>query len=98
MDHVYSIDAGLWENIFTMHEGKLRAQALFVLSQPVGELQAALRDPQAIFVDHVPGRQYLAGSAARLDEIANPMGLHRVQLRTIFDSKGRPQMELFAYK
>jgi 4-amino-4-deoxy-L-arabinose transferase-like glycosyltransferase len=98
VDHVYSIDAGLWENIFTMHEGRLRTQALFVLSQPVGELQAALRDPQAIFVDHVPGRQYLAGSAARLDEIAKGLGLHRVQLRTISDSKGRPQMDVFAYK
>lgn len=97
-DHVYSIDAGLWENLFTMHEGKLRTQALFVLSQPAGELQAALRDPQAIFVDHVPGRQYLAGSAARLDEIAKPLGLKRVELRTISDSKGRPQIEVFAYK
>ena len=95
-DHVYPIDAGLWENIFTMHEGKLRTQALFVLSQPVGELQAALRNPQAIFVDHVPGRRYLAGSAERLDEIAMPLGLRRVQLRTIFDSKGLPQMEVFA--
>ena len=98
VDHVYPIDAGLWENIFTMHEGKLRTQALFVLSQPVAELQNALRDPQAVFVDHVPGRQYLAGSAARLDQIADGLGLHRVPLRTIFDSKGRPQMEVFAYR
>jgi len=98
VDHVYPIDAGLWENIFTMHEGKLQTQALFVLSQPVGELQNALRDSQAVFVDHVTGRQYLAGSAARLDEIAKPLGLHRVQLRTISDSKGRPQMEMFVYR
>jgi 4-amino-4-deoxy-L-arabinose transferase-like glycosyltransferase len=98
VDHVYPIDAGLWENIFTLHEGKLQTQALFVLSQPVAELQAALRDPQAIFVDHVPGRQYLAGSAAHLDEIAKAMGLHRIELRTIADSKGRAQMEVFAYK
>lgn len=98
VDHVYPIDAGLWENIFTMHEGKQRTQALFVLSQPVGELRNALRDPQAVFVDHVPGRQYLAGSAARLDEIAKPLGLHKVPLRTISDSKGRPQMEVFVYR
>jgi hypothetical protein len=64
----------------------------------VGELQNALRDSQAVFVDHVTGRQYLAGSAARLDEIAKPLGLHRVQLRTISDSKGRPQMEMFVYR
>lgn len=98
VDHVYAIDAGLWENIFTMHEGKLQTQALFVMDQPVGELQAALRDPQAVFTDHVPGRQFLVGSAARLDEIAKAMGLHRVALRTISDSKGRPQEEVFAYR
>jgi hypothetical protein len=98
VDHVYPIDAGLWENIFTMHEGKLRTQALFVLSQPVDGLQSALRDPQAVFVDHVPGRQYLPGSAARLDEIAKPLGLRRIQLRTISDSRGRSQMEVFVYR
>jgi hypothetical protein len=98
VDHVYPIDSGLWENIFTMHEGKLQTQALFVLSQPVGELQSALRDPQAVFVDHVPGRQYLEGSGERLDEIAKSLGLDRVPVRTIYDSKGRPQMEMFVYR
>ena len=97
-DHVYPIDAGLWENIFTLHEGKLQMQPLFVLSQPLDVLQNSLRDPRAVFLDHVPGRQYLPGSAARLDEIARALGLHKVPVRTIYDLKGREQMGIFVYR
>lgn len=97
IDHVYPIDAGLWENVFTMHEGKLQTQPLFVLSQPVDGIQNALRDPVAVFVDHVPDREYLAGSGARLEEIARTLGLRRVSRRTIYDSNGRGQMEVFCY-
>ncbi len=98
VDHVYPIDVGLWENTWLLHEGKLQVQPLFVLSQPPDSIQDALRDPQAIFPDHIPGQEYLAGAAARLDEIARPLGLRRVTLRTISDSKGRPRIDVYGYR
>jgi 4-amino-4-deoxy-L-arabinose transferase-like glycosyltransferase len=97
IDHVYPIDAGLWENVFTMHEGKLQMQPLFILSQPLDGIEAALRDPRAVFVDHVPEREYLVGSAVRLGDIAKTMGFRRLATGTIYDSKGRQQIEVFRY-
>lgn len=98
VDHVYVLDVGLWENTFTLHEGRLSVRPLFVLVLPVSDTQSALRDPRAVFVDHVPGHQYLAGAAARLDGIGQSLGLHKVPVATFYDSKGRPQMEKFLYR
>lgn len=97
VDHVYPLDSSLWENVWLMHEGRLSVQPLFILSQPLDGIENALKDPQAVFVDHVPGHEYLAGSEVRLDAIAKPLGLHKTPIRTIYDSKGRPQMDVFRY-
>jgi 4-amino-4-deoxy-L-arabinose transferase-like glycosyltransferase len=97
LDHVYPLDSGLWENVWLMHEGRLWMQPLFILSQPLDGIENALKDPQGVFVDHVPGHEYLVGTAARLDEIAKPLGLYKTLVRTIYDSKGRPQMDVFRY-
>lgn len=96
-DHVYTIDYGMWENVWLLHRGKLRVAPIDVLVQPVRDLEEALRDPRAVFVDHLPGHEYHPGSADRMGEIARAMGLRRVDIRKIYDSKGRAQMEVFRY-
>ncbi len=96
-DHVYTIDYGLWENVWLLHRGNMQVRELWVLSQPGFVMQEALRDPRAVFVDHLSDHEYYIGAGQHLSEIAKAMGLQKVTIRSISDSKGRPQMEVFRY-
>jgi hypothetical protein len=96
-DRVFTIDYGLWENVWLLHRGNLRMRPVWVLAQPAHEIEEALRDPRAVFVDHLPGHEYYAGSDERLNEVAKSIGLWSTVIHTIYDSKGRPQMEVFRF-
>jgi 4-amino-4-deoxy-L-arabinose transferase-like glycosyltransferase len=97
-DHVYTIDYGLYENLWLLHSGRLQVQPLWTLGQPVTETEQTLHDPRALFVDHVPGREYYPGAGKRLDEIASRLGLRRTALQTIHDSRGRSELQIFRYR
>jgi hypothetical protein len=96
-DRVFTIDYGLWENVWLLHRGNLRMRPVWVLAQPAHEIEEALRDPRAVFVDHLPGHEYYAGSDERLNEVAKSIGLWSTVIHTIYDSKGRPQIEVFRF-
>ena len=93
-DHVYTLDFGMWENVFLLHSGKLRITPV----RTPDEMPAALKDPQAVFVNHLRGHEFYTGSADQIDEAAAKLGLRKAGLRSITDSKGRAQFEVFRYQ
>ena len=54
-----------------------------------------LSDPDAIFVEHVPGREVTTGVDQRLERAAIASGLRKEPIRAISDSNGRPVFEVF---
>jgi hypothetical protein len=96
---VYELDFGIEDNLILLHEGRLKATHAWPIdSESDSEIGTMISDAGAVFVNHVPSRQYFKGADDRLDAMAKADGYERRTIRTIRDSNGRPQFELFRFE
>ncbi len=102
---IYVIDWGINATSQLNHQGRLRLHpAEGALRNPTPEagqavqLRAMLADSNALWVDHVPGREAFHGVGANLEKFAAQAGYRRELLRTVTDSNGRPVFEIFRYR
>jgi branched-subunit amino acid transport protein AzlD len=93
---VYVLDWGIGNSVQLSHRGRLN---LRYGAEPLNQdqLNYMLRDPGAIFVDHVPERQIYREVPEHLHQFATGEGYRREVLQTIADSNGRPVFQVFQY-
>ncbi len=54
-------------------------------------------DRDAVFLGHVPGKEYFQGVGARLERFASTKGLHKEVTQVINDSNGKPMFQIFRF-
>jgi 4-amino-4-deoxy-L-arabinose transferase-like glycosyltransferase len=95
----YALDFGMEDNLTLLHEGRLSVKRAWPIeSVSDGEIAAMLADAGAVFVNHVPSREYFKGGDVRFEAVAKANGYERRNIQTIPDSNGRPQFELFRFE
>lgn len=104
-DAVYAIDWGIFDNLMYLHRARLElhpSAGPFVSATPSAddqkEIMAMLRDPHALFVDHVPAQEAFAGVGEHLKTFATAAGYEQGPVQAILDSNGRPVFELYRYQ
>jgi 4-amino-4-deoxy-L-arabinose transferase-like glycosyltransferase len=96
---IYALDFGMEDNLHLLRQGRLNMKRAWpVGNYSDGEVAAMISDAGALFLNHVPSRQYFEGADGRLQAIARAGGYERRDIRTIADSNGRPQFELFRFE
>ncbi|MGA2156221.1 MAG: hypothetical protein ABSH37_17570 [Bryobacteraceae bacterium] len=96
---MYELDFGIEDNLILLHEGRLKAAHAWPIdSESDSEIGTMISNAGAVFVNHVSSRQYFKGADDRLDALAKADGYQRRMIRTIQDSNGRPQFELFRFE
>jgi hypothetical protein len=95
---VYALDFGVEDNLTLLQEGKLTVRHAWPINeQSDSDIETMVSNASGVFVDHVPTREYFKGADDRLEAIARAQGYERRNIRTIQDSNGRPQFELFRF-
>lgn len=99
---IYVIDWGMLNTLSVFHRGRLVLRAAdfaFAADHPdefsQRIVQAAISDPDAIFVDHVRSREVTKGARDGLDRAAAAAGKREEMMQSIADSNGRPTFEIF---
>ncbi len=96
---IYIVDFGMEDNLELLDEGRLNLRrAWHTDSKPDAEIHTMLSNTGALFVNHVPSREYFKGTDERLQAVARSDGFARQTIRTIQDSNGRPQFEVFRFE
>jgi hypothetical protein len=100
---VYVVDWGMANTIALFHQGRILVRpvdSLFITSTPTENqrniIQAVFSDPDAVFVGHVPGREVME-TRANLDRAAESLHRHKLTIRIVTDSNGRPVFEIFRW-
>jgi hypothetical protein len=62
------------------------------------KVDAMIRDPNALFVDHVPALEVFGGVGAHLDAIARSDRYEKIPIRTVADRNGRPVFQVFRFQ
>jgi Dolichyl-phosphate-mannose-protein mannosyltransferase len=101
-DTIYLLDWGMEDNLNVLHRGRLHFKVAWPLLGASGgghreEIAAMLADPGGLFLNHVSSEEYFKGTGARLDAFARSEGLARAGVRTIHDSNGRPEFEVYRF-
>ena len=101
---IYVADWGMNATLQLTHHGRLRIQpaiGLLTSASPSPEQQAQLaamlEDTNAIWLGHAAGREDFAGVNAHLERFASMAGYRRELIRTVADSNGRPEFEIFRF-
>jgi hypothetical protein len=102
--NVWVVDWGMYNTLLMSHK---ETALLHTGNEPfmdsnMGDLQlrqaaTMLGDPDAVFVNHVAGKEVFEGVGARLEQFAAGRGLRKEVVQTIRDSNGRPMFELFRF-
>jgi hypothetical protein len=95
---IYLVDFGNWYNLNFLQEGRLNLQQAWPTdSKPEAEIAAMLASEGAVFVNRIPSLGFNVSGSGRLQAEARAHGYQRRNIRTIKDSNGRPQFELFSF-
>ena len=99
---IYVIDWGMANTLALFHRGRLlvrpadgpfQKDSPSIVEQDI--IHAMVSDPNALFVDHVPEKHIFPKVRERLDKAVSDAGFREEPLRTIFDSNGRTEFEIF---
>ncbi len=98
----YHVDWGMGDNLSVMHRGRLRYQEIWQIlpasgETPKPEIDAILADPHGVFLNHVPSEEYFK-AGDRLSALAQAAGYRKTTLRTIPDSNGRLEFEIYRFE
>src|SRR5207302_9122095 len=97
-DTIYPLDYGIGDSLILTHQGRLNLRREWpVLYMPDPEIQAMLANPRGLFIDRAASREHYRGAGDRLNAVAHAAGYERRVVRTIQDSNGRAQFELFRF-
>jgi 4-amino-4-deoxy-L-arabinose transferase-like glycosyltransferase len=99
---IYVVDWGMANTLALFHQGRLLirpADSPFQTDSPTRReqdiIQAMISDRNALFVDHVAEKHIFPDVRQRLDRDVAAAGYREELLRTISDSNGRPEFEIF---
>jgi 4-amino-4-deoxy-L-arabinose transferase-like glycosyltransferase len=96
---IYALDFGMEDNLNLLHEGRLNVRrAWHTDSKPDDEIETMISNESALFISHVLSREYFKGTDDRLQEVASANGYERRNVRTVLDSNGRPQFDVFRFE
>jgi hypothetical protein len=99
---IYVMDWGMANTLALFHGGRLLirpADGPFQTDTPTSRerdiIHAMISDPNALFVDHVAEKHIFPEVRQRLDRNVASAGYREEPIRTITDSNGRPEFEIF---
>jgi hypothetical protein len=95
---VRSLDLGIRDSFNLLTRGKLKAREEVISTLPNEAAVELVSWPDTVFVGRPASLEYFHGNTAALDAIAQSAGYAKSSLRTIDDSRGRPQFEVFAFR
>ena len=102
---IYVTDWGMNATLQLTHQGRLRirsAQGALEGDSPNPEQQAQLlamlSDSDAIWLEHVRGREFFEGGDEHLERFASMAGFQSDLVRTVPDSNGRPIYQIFRFR
>ena len=102
---IYVMDWGMLSTLAIFHQGRLALRVgddLFSTDTPTPSQRLTMdimfSDRNALFVNHVAGREVTTGVTERLARAAANAGVRKELIRTISDSNGRPVFEIFRYR
>jgi hypothetical protein len=104
-ENIYFIDWGICEPVDFLLRGRSNLSESFPLLTPAipdpgqrRQIDAMIRDPNALFVDHIPALEVFRGVGAHLDAIAHSEGYEKIPIRTVADRNGRAIFEVFRFQ
>jgi hypothetical protein len=102
--NVYVVDWGMYNTLLLSHrrDGLLHTGNEPFMDDAMSEQQlkqalAMVNDRDAVFLGHVPGKEYFQGVGARLERFAATKGLRKEVMHLVNDSNGRPTFEIFQF-
>jgi hypothetical protein len=100
--NVAAIDWGIVDSLRLLNHGKLPLRILELSSSEpspteVQDMGRFLAVPGIVFVAHAPGREFHAGSDAKLLKFAESTGYQRQILAVLEDSWRRPTFEVYRF-
>jgi hypothetical protein len=96
---IYALDYGIGDSLNLLLGGRRTIRREWVIPvTPANEIRAMIANPNGLFVNRTAEREYYKGTTARLDSMALDAGYQRELLRSIPDSSGRIQFELFRFR
>ncbi len=93
---VYCMDWGILDSLRLLDRGRL--PLVFGPDQAfAGNGAEMMRQPNAVFVGHSAGTEFIQGVAAQMEKAAAASGYAKQVLREIRDRHGRPVFEIYRY-
>jgi hypothetical protein len=94
---IVAIDLGIRDSLNLLTGGALRAQEAVIDDQSRDKMITMISQPGVLFVARPSGLEYFQGNALALDTLARSVGYQKIIIRTICDSFGRPQFDVFRF-
>lgn len=94
---VCTLDLGIRDSLNLLTRGQLKASEEVISAMPNESVMKLISGPDTVFVSRPAALEYFRGNTSSLEAIAQKAGYSRSAIRTIDDSRGRPQFEIFSF-
>jgi hypothetical protein len=94
---VRTLDLGIRDSLNLLTRGRFQAREEVISTLPNEAVVKLISEPDTVFVSRPANLEYFHDNTSALDAIAQKAGYTKFPLRTIADSHGRPQFNIFSF-